>query len=237
MNTMPAVSPSPFDATLKELFGGELRYRILRALFEEPGSEFHLRGLAAAAGVDAGNAHRMLKRLVELGLVEQVAGVPYPKYRARADNPFYPELGRLFSRGRDLVEAIRTAAQGLEGMVAIYGSVARGEDRPQSDVDVLVIGPISTIMAQAGFKPVARAHNRTINANAVTEADLVAQLDAGSAFWRDVLTGPLIKLKGDIPDEVARRLREVTKRRVPAKGRRSASTPAPGARGKTRPTR
>lgn len=222
MRNMPTAGRSPLESTLKELFGGELRYRILRALLEEEGRAFHLRGLAAAAGVDAGNAHRMLKRLIDLGLVEQVAGAPFPKYRARTDNPFYPELRRLFSRGRELVEAIRAVAQGMDGTVAIYGSVARGEDRPQSDVDVLIIGPISTIMAQAAFKPVARAHARRINANAVTEADLVSQLDAGSAFWRDVLTGPLIKLKGDIPDEVARGLREGAKRGVPAKGRRSA---------------
>jgi predicted nucleotidyltransferase len=116
-------------------------------------------------------------------------------------------------------------ANGLEGTVAIYGSVARGEDQPQSDVDVLVIGPMSTIMAQAAFKPVSRAYGRSINANAVAQKDLIAQLDAGSAFWRDVLTGPLIKLKGEIPHEVSRRLREGAKRGVSAKGRRSARHP------------
>lgn len=219
---MTALAHLPFESTLRELFGGELRYRILRVLFEEPGRELHLRGLAAAAAVDSGNAHRMLRKLVEAGICEQVAGIPYPKYRARRDHPFYPELTRLFSRGRDLINAIRGVADGLEGTVAIYGSVARGEDLPQSDVDVLVIGPISTIMAQAAFKPVARAYDRKINANAVTAKDLISQLDAGSAFWRDVLTGPLIKLKGEVPDAVARRLREGAQRGVPAKGRRSA---------------
>ncbi len=210
---------------LRELFGGELRYRLLRALFEQPGRELHLRGLAAAAGVDSGNAHRMLRKMTDAGLCEQIAGVPYPKYRARRDNPFYPELTRLFSRGRDLINEIREVANRIDGTVAIYGSVARGEDQPQSDVDVLVIGPISTIMAQAAFKPVSRAHGRSVNANAVTESDLIAQLDAGSAFWREVLTGPLIKLKGEIPHEVSRRLREGAKRGVPAKGRRSARRP------------
>ncbi len=219
---MGGPAPLPFQSTLRELFGGELRYRLLRALFEEPGRELHLRGIAAAADVDSGNAHRMLKKLVEAGVCEQVSAVPYPKYRARQDNPFYPELTRLFSRGRDLINAIREVASGLEGTVAIYGSVARGEDQPQSDVDVLVIGPMSTIMAQAAFKPVSRAYGRSINANAVSEKDLIAQLKAGSAFWRDVLTGPLIKLKGEIPSEVSGRLREGAKRGVPAKGRRSA---------------
>lgn len=222
---MPPPAARPFQATLKELFGGELRYQLLRTLFEEPGRELHLRGLAAAAAVDSGNAHRMLKKLVDAGVCEQVAGVPYARYRARQDSPFYPELTRLFSHGWALMNAIREVAQGLQGTVAIYGSVARGEDRTGSDVDVLLIGPMSTIMAQAAFKPVAREHGRRINANAVTEKDLVAQLAAGSVFWRDVLTGPLILLKGEIPDEVSRRLREDGKRRLSAKGRRSVRHP------------
>ncbi len=83
MHIDPMASRAPLDCALKELFGGELRYRILRALFEEPGRALHLRGLAPAAAVDAGNAHRMLKKLVEPGVVEQLVELPYPKYRAR----------------------------------------------------------------------------------------------------------------------------------------------------------
>jgi len=221
---MPAAAATrPFESTLTELFGGRLRYRVLRALLEEPGREFHVRGLAATAGVDPGNAHRLLRRLVEVGLCEQVPGSPHARYRARRDHPLTAELTRVFSRGRELIDALRGVAGDMDGFVAIYGSVARGEDLPQSDVDVLVIGPISTIMAQAAFKPVTRAHARNINANAATAEDVAAQLDAGSAFWRDVLAGPLIILKGELPHEVARRLREGRQRRVPAKSRASTA--------------
>jgi len=201
---MPA--SAPFASTFRELFGGQLRYRILRTLYEQPDQEFHLRGLAAAAAVDAGNAHRMLKKLVEAQLCEMVPDKPFVKYRAPKNGPFYQDLVRLFSRGSELIGDIRAVAGRLEGTAAIFGSAARGEAGAESDVDVLLIGPLSTIEAQAAFKGVGRRHGRRINAIAITETELVDNLEAGSAFWHDVLTQPLIMLNGEIPDEVSRRL-------------------------------
>lgn len=221
MHAMPA-SRSPFESTLRELLGGQLRYRVLRTLFEQPDRAFHLRGLASAAHVDAGNTHRVLKRLIDAGLCEAVADAPYTKYRARKDNPLYNELVQLFSRGSELMSDIRRVAADIPGTVAIYGSVARGEERAGSDIDVLVIGPLSTILAQAAFKPAGRKHGRKINVTAATEDEVLGKLEAGSAFWRDVLTGPLTMVKGDMPNEVARRLSQARKQGVSSKSARSA---------------
>lgn len=213
---------SPFASTLGELFGGQLKYRILRTLYEQPDREFHLRGLAAAADVDAGNAHRMLRRLIEAHLCEAVPDKPFVKYRARRDGPLWQDLVRMFSRGSELIEDIRTVAGRLDGTAAIFGSAARGEAGAGSDVDVLLIGPMSTIEAQAAFKPVGRKHDRRINVIAITEMELAENLQAGSAFWRDVLTQPLIMLVGEIPDEVSRRLSQGRKPGVS----RSSTRPA-----------
>lgn len=198
----------PYGTALSELFGGQLRYRVLSALFTQPERAFHLRGLAAAAGVDAGNTHRIVRRLLAAQLCEAIPDKPYTRYRARKDSPLYADLVRLFSRGSELMADVREVAAALPGMVAIYGSVARGEERADSDVDVLVIGSISTISAQAAFKPVGRKHGRKINVTAATEEEVLDMLEAGSAFWRDVLTGQLMMLKGEVPDEIARRLSE-----------------------------
>jgi hypothetical protein len=95
---MQSSHPTSLDGLLVELLGGELRYRVLRALLEHPEKEMHLRGLAAVANVDPGNAHRMLKRLVDAGWVEQAQAGASLKYKPRTDNPLYTELLQLFSR-------------------------------------------------------------------------------------------------------------------------------------------
>jgi len=213
------------STSLADALFSRTQQRVLGVLYGDPERSFFASEIFRRAGSGRGAVQRELQRLTASGLARVTRIGNQKHYQANRDSPVFSELRSIVLKTSGLAEPLRKALRPLGGKIdlaIIYGSVARGEDRPQSDVDVLVIGPVSTIMAQAAFKPVARAHNRKINANAVTEADLISQLDAGSAFWRDVLTGPLIKLKGEIPDEVARRLRGGAKRRVPAKGRRSA---------------
>lgn len=189
-----------YETTLKEVCGSQSRYRLLRALFEGGGNEYHLRGLAAAAHVDPGHVSKLLPRLIKSGLCEQVSAQPYAKYRARRDNPLYSPLVRIFTEGSKLVSDLREAAdKELSGTVAIFGSVAAGTDRPGSDVDVLVIGEMSAVRGQAALKPVGRKHGRQINATVIGVKELERELAHGSVMWREIVGGPLILLKGKIP--------------------------------------
>ena len=92
-----------YEAILREVCGSDARFRVLRALYEQPHRELHLRRLASTAQVDPGNASKLLARLARAGLCERIAGDPYPKYRARRDNPLHEQLSALFVRARDLI--------------------------------------------------------------------------------------------------------------------------------------
>lgn len=188
-----------YDKMLKELCGSEQRYRIFKTLFGNPGRAYHLRGLAAAAGVDPSNVSKLLPKLVEAGLVERERGEPTARYRARSDNPLLHALTALFSQASDLVADLRVVAEKIAGDVAIFGSSASGTDMPDSDVDVLVVGPVSQIAVQAAFKPVSRRYKRPINVTVIEAKALKDELANGSAFWTSVLSGPMVPLKGALP--------------------------------------
>ena len=183
----------------REICGSEQRYRVLKTLFGNPGRAWHLRGLASAAGVDPSNVSKLLPKLMDAGLVERVRGEPSARYRARGDNPLLGALSALFSQASDLVADLRAVADRLSGDVAIFGSTASGTDLPESDVDVLVVSSMSQIAAQAAFKPVARRHKRPINVTVIEAKKLQAELAKGSVFWKDVLSGPTVPLKGTLP--------------------------------------
>ena len=89
-----------YERTLRNVCGGAGRFRVMRALFEPPAGEYHVRGLAASAGTDPSNTSKLLAALVDTGLCERIEAEPYPKYRANPGNPLYRELAALFSRGR-----------------------------------------------------------------------------------------------------------------------------------------
>ena len=85
----------PFEP-VRALCGSENRFRLVKALFEAPGTAFHLRGLAAAARVDPSQAHRLLREFVAAGLCVEISGTPFKRYKAAVDHPLTDALGETF---------------------------------------------------------------------------------------------------------------------------------------------
>ena len=186
------------EATLAYLFGSQAKARLLAILFSNPHQAYHLRGLAATAGVESGNAVKMLRGLVAAGLVRQVADARGTRYQADDRSPLFAALRQLFLAADALLQDLRRVADNLKAEeVHVFGSMARGTAGPDSDVDILVVGDLSTIEAQAAFKPVARKHKREVSVLVVDRDTLRKQAAQGTPFWRDVLAHPVITLKGD----------------------------------------
>ncbi len=81
---------------VQALCGRGARFRLVKTLFESPGTAFHLRGLAGAAGVDPSQAHKLLRELVSGGISEEVPGTPSRKYRAAMGHPLTDALAAIF---------------------------------------------------------------------------------------------------------------------------------------------
>ena len=193
------------DTTLAYLFGSQAKARLLGVLFSNPHEAYHLRGLSVAAGVESGNALKMLRALVAAHLVKQVPDPRGVRYQADGNSPFFNPLRQLFMAADALLHDLRLVAHNLQAEeVHVFGSMARGTAGPDSDVDILVMGDLSTIEAQAAFKPVGRKHKREISVLVMDRDTLRKQAAEGTPFWQDVLAHPVITLKG-IPLDAALR--------------------------------
>ncbi len=191
------------ESTLEELFGGVARFRALRSLFAEPGRGFGQRELAAEAGIDPGNVARLLKRWTAAGLVRRQQQDGLPRYYASAD-PSLAALATLMQQDSRLVRTLREPLAGLAGvkLALVFGSVARGEARAGSDVDVLVLGSASELKLNAALKPAGRALGRPVHATAFSIDAFKQQLRAGESFALGVAQGPRIPLIGDFDAEI-----------------------------------
>ena len=187
---------------LATLFGGKTRARVLEWLLTHPAQTYHLRGLAQAAGTDAGNTSRLMSSLVDSGLVLAAPDSHSTRYSINAGSPLVGPLRQLVVCAGALVTDLRLVAEGLGtadrqvDYAGVYGSVAAGTDDAISDIDVLVIGEISTVSAQAAFKAAGRKHRKPVNVVVVTAPGLAEKLREGSALWSSIANGKKIDLLG-----------------------------------------
>jgi predicted nucleotidyltransferase len=78
----------------------------------------------------------------------------------------------------------------------IFGSHAAGTERPQSDVDLLVIGRPDRVALSEQLAPVESAIGRDVNVVTKSEAQLRDRRRSDDPFWRQVLKKPMVHVLG-----------------------------------------
>src|SRR3954453_15763855 len=122
--------------------------RVLALLFAHPDRSFFLREIIAQSGSGSGAAQRELARLVESGLVLHTRIGNQTHYRANRDAPIFSELRAIMLKTVGLAEPLRDALAPIADQIDlafIYGSVVSGEDRADSDIDLLVVADDLTL--------------------------------------------------------------------------------------------
>lgn len=144
----PVSQPSStFHRPLDTLLGTVANVRVLRVLADHGGA-LTPTTLATRARVTRQSAWNAIARLTEIGILETVGQGRATLHGLNSAHPLVPPLQALFrteaQRVERLFDAVRTAAVGMKPQpvaVWLFGSVARGEDRPGSDIDVAILSP------------------------------------------------------------------------------------------------
>lgn len=191
--------------TISSALFGKTRRVILAILFSHPDEDFFLRQIARASGAGMGAAQRELKRLTEAGILQRSVRIRQVFYRANPDCPVFQELRGLIRKTSGAAEVIRSAIEPLAARIQvcfIHGSLARGEERAGSDLDLLVIGGVKFREVVACIGPIQSALRREINPTVFSPREFRTKVRAGNHFLTTVLKGAKILLVGD-EDELA----------------------------------
>lgn len=184
---------------MTELFGGTGRYKALRCLFEHADRSFGTRELASMAGIDAGNASRWLRRWADIGLVDRHTSHGKTVFQASQAESLAP-LRLLLQQDSETAQVLKSRLDELEEDIdaaAIFGSAARGETRPNSDIDLLLIAAgLSKLVAQAHFKSAGRKLGRPVNVQVFSRQEWQEAVASHDTFVHDILANPVVMLKG-----------------------------------------
>lgn len=184
---------------LKALFGSEAKVKVLALFMLHPASEFYLREVARRTGLPVRAAERTLATLTEIGLLHRQERGNNVYFSVNRDSPIFPELKVIFLKTVGLGDLLRAALADQEGIEVafVYGSYAKNQEAPTSDVDLFIVGSASPRTVAQALGELERETGREINATVFTPEELARRVRHGDHFSRAVLAGPKIFLIGD----------------------------------------
>lgn len=114
------------------------------AILSETTAELNLRTIAQLSGVSQAQASRVLPRLVDLGVVERREVPPSSLFRLVPEHVaarVVLDLARVTERVLDEIGRMAEALPFPPVSVIVFGSFARREAGPDSDIDLVVVRP------------------------------------------------------------------------------------------------
>lgn len=194
--TMTSLADALFTST---------QQRVLGLLFGQPDKSFFVTQIMALAGSGRGAVQRELKKLSDCGLVTVTQIATQKHYQANPVSPLYDELCGIVQKTvglRDPVgEALSPLSQRID-IAFIYGSVAKGTDRADSDIDLMVVSDdVRLEELVASLHPVEALLGRSISPTLLTKKEFAIRREKKGSFVARVLDGPRISLIGRDGDE------------------------------------
>ncbi|MEX2530499.1 MAG: HTH domain-containing protein [Gemmatimonadota bacterium] len=189
--------------------------RVMRELIDSD-TPLATRALADRTGLSTQAVRNTLAALQEGGVVEGLGEGRSRLYRADVNHPLYLPLGGLFQAEE---ERFRTIVDGLAGALGhltpaplaawIYGTVARGEDGPASDVELALVAadeevetPVLRLREMLG--PIQDVHRIWVSVVGLAPSD-VRRLSGKDRWWKSA-TEPHLAVFGKGPHELAEEL-------------------------------
>lgn len=170
-----------------------VRRQVLGAMLLHPQKRWYLSELARHLCAAASHLHRELAALVEAGILTRQVEGRQTYFEANPACPFLPELTGLL---RKLIGAPAVLEQELRPLrdkiqcAFIYGSLARGEEDSESDVDLMVIGETSVTDLVPALRRTERALGRPVNPTVYPATELARKSKEGHHFIRSVMKDP-----------------------------------------------
>jgi predicted nucleotidyltransferase len=195
---------------LQTLFGSKLRAKLLGWLMTHADERYFVRQLTGILGEDPTNVSRELTKLARAGILLSRQEGRQKYYQADPQSPVFEELRSLSIKTIGVGDFLREAIRPLAGRIRaayIFGSFAESRANARSDVDVLIVGEVSSADVIAAFGPAQQRLNREINPVIYPVAEFTKKRTEKNYFLNSIQDGKKIFIIGD-EDELKRLAKE-----------------------------
>jgi predicted nucleotidyltransferase len=181
-----------------------VQQRVLALLFGQPGRSFQSAEVITLAGSGTGAVHRQLIRLADSGLVTVTRVGNQKHYQANRDSAVFSELHGLVVKTIGLAGPLEEALAPFKDRIQVafvYGSIAKGTDTAQSDIDLMVIcDDLAYSDLYSALQKAEAALGRPVQVSLSTVAEWTSKLAAGNPFVTKIQGQPKIPLIGSVDD-------------------------------------
>lgn len=204
---------------LAALLFGAHRRAVLARLLLRPEDSPHLRELARATGKPAGTLVRELNALAAAGVLARRRVGNQVHFQADPGCPIYEDLRNILKKTVGVADVLREALAPLAARIRaafVYGSIARGDERPGSDLDLMVVGEAKFAEVVGALGPAQEALRREVNPSVYPALEFRKKTAAGDPFLKRVLGERRIFVLGgedDLGELVAHRKAQGARRR------------------------
>lgn len=194
------------NPVLKSLFSSNTRIRVLSHFFLHPGESYYLRQLERLLKIPVGQLGRELLNLEKIQLLTSSMEGNQKRYSINQNFPLYDELKNIFLKTTSVGDIIRESLSKLKGieLAFIYGSFAKGEEHPGSDIDIMIVGSTSDKEISRVISDVENKLKRTVNYSLYERREVKTRLKKKDNFILTIFHEPHIILLGNKNDELFR---------------------------------
>lgn len=182
---------------LEKLFLSKARGAVLRCLFGLRDEERHVRAIERESGLTVNAVREELSKLGALDLLVARRDGNRLYYSANAAHPLYTELRAIVLKTDGLRDVLVEALVSPAIKVAfVYGSLARGEARAASDLDLLVIGSVGLREVARLLMGTVEKIGREVNPVVFRPEEFRKRVASQDAFVKDIISKPKLFVIG-----------------------------------------
>jgi len=181
----------------------EYRRRVLGLLLLHPEQAYHVREIARLTDTVAGTLHKELGTLARAGVLKKSSRGNQVSYQANRECLIFEELSSILRKTSGVADVLEsTLAPVMKNIevALVFGSIASGKANGNSDIDFLIVGSLSFSQAVKILYPAQEILGREINPKLYSLEEWQLAVNGGSAFIREILEKPTIRVIGDIDD-------------------------------------